>query len=84
MFQTPCEGKKIILRRFLKIPFWDIFLTFVVTSSLNRFLKIHFWDICLTFVVTSSLYRFLKIPFWDLFLTFVAHPRFSGLWGRPF
>ena len=35
-------------------------------------------------MVTSSVYRFLKIPFWDLFLTFVAHPRFSGLWGRPF
>ena len=28
----------------------DLFLTFVVTSSLYRFLKIPFLDLCLTFV----------------------------------
>ncbi len=66
MFQTPCEGQKSILRRFLKIPFWDICLTFVVTSSLYRFLKIPFWDILLTFVAHPRFSRLWGRPFWDL------------------
>ncbi len=66
MFQTPCEGQKSILRRFLKIPFWDLFLTFVVTSSLYRFLKIPFWDLFLTFVAHPRFSGLWGRPFWDL------------------